>query len=40
MEYFLKLFNTNLLKFKIIENLSDPVLQITWINEGKKHLLP
>lgn len=40
MEYILKLFDTNLLKFKIIENLSDPVLQITWINEKKKHLLP
>lgn len=40
MEYILKLFDTNLLKFKIIENLSDPVLQITWINEKKKQLLP
>ena len=40
MEYILKLFDTNLLKFKIIENLSNPVLQITWINEKKKQLLP
>ena len=40
MEYILKLFDVELIKFKIIENLADPVLQITWINEGKKHLLP
>ena len=40
MEYILKLFDVDLIKFKIIENLSDPVLQITWINEKKKHLLP
>ena len=40
MEYVLKLFDTELLKFKIIENLSDPVLQITWINENNKNLLP
>ena len=40
MEYALKLFDTELIKFKIIENLSDPVLQITWINEKKKHLIP
>ena len=39
MEYILKLFDENLIRFKIIENLSDPVLQITWINEKKKHLL-
>ena len=26
MEYALKLFDTELIKFKIIENLSDPVL--------------
>ena len=36
MEYILKLFDVDLIKFKIIENLSDPVLQITWINEKKK----
>ena len=35
MEYILKLFDVELIKFKIIENLADPVLQITWINEGK-----
>ena len=40
MEFILKLFDTDLLKFKLIENLSDPVLQITWINENKKNLLP
>jgi len=40
MEYILKLFDTDLIKFKIIENLSDPVLEITWINEKEKHLLP
>lgn len=44
MEYSLKLFDTVLLKFKIIENLSDPVVDITWIsewiNEEKKYLLP
>ena len=40
MYYVLKLFDTELLKFKIIENLSDPVLEITWLNERKKNLLP
>ena len=40
MEYVLKSFDTELIKFKIIENLSDPVLQITGINEKNKDLLP
>ncbi len=40
MEYILQLFDIELIKFNIIENLADPVLKITWINEGKKHLLP
>ena len=40
MEYILKLFDIDLIKFKVIENLSVPVLQITWINEKKKQLLP
>ncbi len=40
MEYTLKLFDVDLIKFQIIENLSDPVLKITWINERKKQLLP
>ena len=40
MEYVLKLFDTELIRFKIIENLSDPVLHITWINEKNKDLLP
>ncbi len=29
MEYILKLFDIELIKFNIIENLADPVLQIT-----------
>jgi hypothetical protein len=40
MEYVLKLFDTELVKFKIIENLSDPVIQIIWINEKNRDLLP
>ena len=40
MEYYLKLFDVDLIRFKIVENLSDPVLKITWINEEKKHLFP
>ena len=40
MEYILKLYDTDLLKFRIIENLSDPVLQITWVDESKKNLFP
>ena len=40
MEYILKLFDVELMKFRIIENLSDPVLQITWVNEKKKNLFP
>ena len=40
MDYILKLFDKNLLKFRIIENLSDPVLKIIWINEKEKQLLP
>ncbi len=40
MEYILKLFDMDLLKFRIIENLSDPELQITWVDESKKNLLP
>lgn len=40
MEYVLKLFDTELIKFKIIENLSDPVLHISWVNEKNKDLLP
>ena len=40
MEYVLKLFDTDLIKFEVIENLSDPVLRITWTNEKNKHLFP
>ncbi|MCR4991199.1 MAG: XRE family transcriptional regulator [Lachnospiraceae bacterium] len=40
MKKYLKLFDTNLIEFSIIENLADPVLQITWINEAKKDLIP
>ena len=38
--YTLKLFDTPILKFNILENLADPVIEITWINESKKNLLP
>ncbi len=40
MEYVLKLFDTDLIQFKIMENLADPVLQITQINENQKQLFP
>ena len=40
MSYLLKLFDTELLKFKVLENLSDPVVEIEWINEEKRQLLP
>lgn len=38
--YTLKLFDTPILKFNILENLADPVIEITWVNESKKNLLP
>ena len=38
--YLLKLFDTELLKFNIVENLADPVVEIVWINEKNKNLLP
>ena len=38
--YTLKLFDTDLLRFKVVENLADPVVQIDWVNEEKRHLLP
>ncbi len=40
MSYLLKLFDTELLKFKVLENLADPVVEIEWINEEKRQLLP
>ncbi len=36
----LKLFDTALLDFEVLENLADPVVSIHWMNESKKHLLP
>ena len=38
--YTLKQFDTPLLRFSVKENTASPVLQITWINEKKRHLLP
>lgn len=38
--YSLKLYDTDLIKFNIVENLADPVVEIQWINEGKLSLLP
>lgn len=40
MSYVLKIYDTDLIKFHTLENLADPVLHITWINEDKKQLLP
>ena len=40
MVYTLKLFDTSLLSFEVVENLADPILNITWRCERKKHLLP
>ncbi len=40
MIYTLKLFDTALLDFEVIENLADPVVRIHWLCESKKHLLP
>ena len=40
MGYILKLFDTDLLKFDVIENLADPVLKITWMDESRKALFP
>lgn len=39
MNYVLKLFDTSLLKFRVVENLSDPVIQIVWVNEGSTSIL-
>lgn len=38
--YFLKLFDEELLKFQVVENLADPVVKIVWKDENKNHLLP
>lgn len=40
MIYTLRLFDTALLSFEVAENLADPVVNINWICESKKHLLP
>lgn len=40
MLYTLKLFDTSLLTFEVVENLADPVLKVVWICEDKKQLLP
>ena len=40
MVYSLKLFDTTLLRFEVVENLSEPVVHITELNEEKKPLLP
>ena len=36
----LKLFDEDLLKFNVLENLADPVVEITWINENRINMLP
>lgn len=38
--YILKLFNDELLRFDVIENLADPEVRIVWVNEVKKNMLP
>ena len=40
MIYTIKHFDTPLLKFSADENSNDPNLEIIWINEENKHLLP
>ena len=40
MVYTLKLFDTALLKFFVVENLADPVVRITWMDEENRRLLP
>lgn len=38
--YSLKLYDTDLIKFNIIENLADPVVDIQWIDKKRIRLLP
>ncbi len=38
--YTLKLFDTSLLNFEVVENLADPVVRILGINSNARHLLP
>ena len=40
MSYKLKLFDKVLLEFNIVENLADPVVEIVWIDENSRNLLP
>ncbi len=40
MIYTVKLYDTPLLRFEVLENLADPVVHIIWIDESQKHLLP
>ena len=40
MNYVLKLFDTELLKFELVENIADPVVKILWIDDEKRRLLP
>lgn len=40
MEYIIKHKDTDILRFTLLENLSDPIVEIAWINEEKKELLP
>ena len=40
MDYMLKLFDLPLLKFSVLEDLATPVLDILWVNEEKRELLP
>ena len=38
--FILKLFDEDLSKFEVIENLADPVVKILWINEKQMNMLP
>lgn len=40
MIYTLKLFDTSLLQFEVLENLAEPVLRIVDLDKTNKHLLP
>lgn len=40
MNYILKQYNTNLLKFSMNNTNNGLQVEIYWINENKKHLLP
>ena len=40
MAYELRHFDTPLLRFEVIENTFAAELEITWVNEEQKHMLP